>query len=145
MYSRTKFIGWVDTNKFAHVFDIFMDTISIGNGSTALQAMQAGTPVLIYKSSPENKTLDQLTGSFLTNTSKENQYARKTGSIFTQSNFGDLYTCASNAEEYLSIADKLIVDVDFRAAVGNAFAKFIKELMTTPETSYDIFTEHLLA
>ncbi len=145
VYSRTKFIGWVDTNKFAHVFDILMDTISIGNGSTALQAMQAGTPVLIYKSSPENKTLDQLTGSFLTNTSKENQYARKTGSIFTQSNFGDLYTCASNAEEYLSIADKLIVDVDFRAAVGNAFAKFVKELMTTPETSYDIFTEHLLA
>ena len=145
IYSKTKFIGWVDTNQFSNVFDILLDTFPIGNGSTALQAMEAGTPVLIFKSSEQNKTLDQLTGSFLSKNVKENEYTHKTKLIFSNSDMGDLYTCASNAGEYLELADKLIVDTTFREAVGKAYAKFIRELMTTPDTSYDIFTDHLLS
>ena len=57
---KTEFIGWVNTSLFANVLDLMLDTFPIGNSITAFQAMEAGTPVIMRKSTGEIRTLDLL-------------------------------------------------------------------------------------
>ena len=55
-----------------------------------------------------------------------------------------LYTCAADTGEYVSIASKLIVDLDFRHQVGKAYKMFVRDCMSDPAASARVFASHLL-
>ena len=65
--SKTRYIGWVNTSLFASVFDIFLDGFPAGSGITAIQAMQAGKPVVTHRCTDNVKSLDNLFTSFFGN------------------------------------------------------------------------------
>ena len=43
---RATFIGWVDTNLYARVLDVFLESFPFGCGVTGMQALSAGTPLV---------------------------------------------------------------------------------------------------
>ena len=145
--SQTHFIGWVDTNIYANAFDILLDTFPIGNGTTATQAMEMGTPVVIHRSNDEFRTLDLLLGAMRSSEDTNNNRVAQMRRIFEFSSQGQdcLYTCAAHTDEYISLASKLIVDAEFRRQVGSAYKIFVKDFMSDPAESARIFASHLLA
>jgi len=143
---QTQFIGWVDTNIYAGVLDILLDTFPIGNGFTATQAMEMGTPVVIHKSNDEFRTMDLILGAMrFAGRSDKNRIAHMQRIFdFSSQKQYCLYTCAAHTEEYVSIASKLIVDLDFRHQVGKAYKMFVRDFMSDPAASARVFASHIL-
>ena len=123
-----------------------LDSFPFGNGNSILAAMQAGAPVLMWKSSPESKTFDLVSGSFLDETLEPNRDTDKVRSIFKASddNPAGLYTCADNEKSYIQMANKLIQDEGYRTEVGLSYQSFVDEMMREPAKSEQKFTQHIL-
>ena len=143
---QVKFIGWVDTQVYAHVFDVHLDSFPFGNGVTALQSMAAATPVVLHKSSMLGCTnLDNMIGPLFNDDSIEDDYREKALNIFfNDENQEILYQAAPDRDIYFQMVQRLINDKTYRRTVGNAYCRFINEMMSNPNETSKIFTEHLL-
>ena len=143
---QTQFIGWVDTNVYAGVYDILLDTFPIGNGLTATQAMELGTPVVLHKSNHEFRTMDLILGAMRSTERLNTDLIIQLQEIFNFSSQGDdsLYTCASHSDEYVDLCSKLIMDLEFRQKVGCAYQKFVLQFMSDPLSSAKSFATHIL-
>lgn len=140
---KTKFVGWVNTSVYAHVIDVLLDTFPTGNGVTALQAMEAGTPIITMKSIGDVRTWDQFIGPAL---DEGSFHYKKLAKLFRDSESDEnLYLCASNINEYISMANQLIQNKDKQKKVGKAGAEFVKIMMKNPSESADIFQKHILS
>ena len=147
VYNKTKFIGWVNTDIYARVLDIMLDTFPAGNGVTAIQTMGAGKPVVIFKSSDSIRTLDLLIGTSGIKASDQNEFVQRTEQIFAigPEQTESLYTCAETVEQYITLANELIEDPALRSRVGDAFKKFVDEFMCSPDIAERKFTHHILS
>lgn len=143
---QTQFIGWVDTNIYSAVFDILLDTFPIGNGLTAIQAMQNGTPVIFHQSNNEFSTLDLIIGAIRSDSGLHVGLNKKLKDIFSpqRSSHKTLYISAEDEIEYVDKANALINDETYRREAGDAYKTFVNELMCSPSQSARIFTNHLL-
>lgn len=146
VFDQTYFVGWVDTNIYSDVFDILLDSFPIGNGTTSVQVMEMGRPVVIHKSDHEFRTMDLILGAMRSNAVDNESVIKGMRKIFgiSDDNHNGLYTCAQNAEEYIYMAGQLIDNLAFRRKVGNAFQLFVNEYMRDPSVSGKVFTSHLL-
>ena len=140
---KTQFVGWVNTETYANVLDIMLDPFPVGNGITAIQTMAAGKPVILTK----NRGLDQLLGSFLSETQMQNNFTKQAQENFQAKSEKQLgyYTRAANAGEYISMANKVILDADYRSKVGEAFKRCVKDLLSSPDVAESQFTKHIMS
>lgn len=147
VHQKTEYIGWVDINIYARVLDVILDSFPFGNGNSILAAMQAGVPILLWKSSKESKTFDLVSGSFLNSSLDSNQDIDKVRMIFkgSECNPGGLYTCVDQDKTYVETANRLIRDADYRIEVGHAFQNFVNQMMRNPAFAEEKFTHHILA
>jgi len=147
VYNKTKFVGWVNTDTYARVLDIMLDTFPAGNGVTAIKTMAAGKPIVMLKSSEAIKTWDILIGTSGVGISDRNEFVERTKQIFSvgPEQTDELYTCAKTIEQYIALANKLIADPVLRSQVGDAFKKYVDELMCSPDIAERKFTKHILS
>ena len=147
VYNKTKFVGWVNTDTYARVLDIMLDTFPAGNGVTAVQTMAASKPVVIFKSSDSIRTMDLLIGTSGIKACDRNEFVERTEQIFAigPEQTGGLYTCAETVEQYITLANELIEDPALRSRVGDAFKKFVDEFMCSPDIAERKFTQHILS
>ena len=140
---QVEFIGWVDTEVYAHVFDILLDSFPVGNGVTALQAMAAETPVVNY--SFTNGIFEMLRPLF-DDLSIDKVYREKAHDIFfdkhTNENF---YLSAPDRVTYIEMVQRLINDKGYRQTVGTAYCRFIQEMMSNPSETSQIITKNILS
>jgi tetratricopeptide (TPR) repeat protein/glycosyltransferase involved in cell wall biosynthesis len=139
---QVKFIGWVDTRVYAHVFDIHLDSFPAGNGVTALQSMAAATPVVNYKSNGIFEMISPLFNDF----SIDMVYRKKAHDIFFDSHSKEsYYLSASDRVTYIEMVQRLINDQSYRRDVGTAYRRFVREMMSNPTETSQIITKHLLS
>jgi tetratricopeptide (TPR) repeat protein len=144
---QVEFIGWVDTQVYAQVFDIHLDTFPFGNGVTLLQSMAAATPVVLHNSMMEGfSDLDQMMRPLFEDGAVDAAYKQAALDIFFDNNLKEsLYLSAPDVATYISMAQRLIDDVSYRQRVGLAYSRFIKEMMSDPAETSQIMTKHLLS
>jgi len=106
--SQVEFIGWVDTNLYAELIDIFLETFPFGCGITALQAMSHATPVLSYNAE------DTIFGYQLKGGIPAVEYMG-----MSDNDFENLpVITARDSEHYIHLATRLIDDLHFRQKIG---------------------------
>ena len=143
---KTRYIGWVNTSLFASVFDIFLDSFPAGSGITAIQAMQAGKPVVTHRCTDNVKSLDNLFTSFFGN----QQNTEFLGCDAMHKNDvsckdqASPFTFAEDQNEYRMIVQNLINDCELREKVGNNYKNFVTENFCSPEMAERRFTDCLL-
>ena len=109
---RCHFVGWVDSVLHARALDVFLETFPLGCGVTGYQALGVGTAVLSYL---EENTLFGM------------QFGTRGAAASIAPRDADYpypLLRARNADEYVTLAGRLITDETFRAAVaarGRAF------------------------
>ncbi|MBY0510653.1 MAG: hypothetical protein K2P94_10950 [Rhodospirillaceae bacterium] len=106
---RCHFIGWVDSNLYAEVLDIFLETFPFGCGITGFQAMSHGTPFLSMEG------MDTLYGYQLHGGVMQRTHGRP----MTRADYEalEILTAADQAH-YMELAQKLIDDPAYRKAIG---------------------------
>jgi hypothetical protein len=121
---RCHFAGWVDTRLYAGALDLFLETFPLGCGVTGYQALGAATPLLSYfapntvfgmqywhEFAPTNRGLAAGNGTGIS----EDVLAKYP------------VLCAKDSGHYVALANKVIGDPAFRAAVGAAGKRFFDE------------------
>jgi hypothetical protein len=105
---QVEFIGWVDTNLYAEVIDIFLETFPFGCGITALQAMSHTTPVLSYNAE------DTIFGYQLKGGIPAAEYMG-----MSNNDFENLPVMTGrDSKHYIHLATRLIDDLHFRRQIG---------------------------
>lgn len=105
---QIKFLGWVDTNLYAEVIDIFLETFPFGCGVTAFQAMAKGTPIVSY-CADDTMFGYQLKGAM----------PAETLANLPRSDFERLpILTATDANHYIDIVNRLIRDNKWRGQIG---------------------------
>lgn len=142
---RTHFLGWVDIKLYAQVLDIFLDSFPFGCGFTALDTMGAGKPVLFMASSLDSApSLDQLVYPLLARIAGEPADLARAQDIFTGDNGDALYPRATDIDDYVRLATRLIREHGFRAAAGNAAKRFVDEMMSDPRETARDYSAHFM-
>ena len=121
---RCHFVGWVDTRLYAAALDVFLESFPYGFGIIGYQAFAAGVPLLSYLDSKTTFGVHYWQ-RLLTPSANGNTPQRP------QLNAPDEYAilCARDAEEYVTLAGRLIADVAWRKEIGaRGLAFFRKEL-----------------
>ena len=143
---KTRYIGWVNTSLFASVFDIFLDSFPAGSGITAIQAMQAGKPVVTHRCTDNVKSLDNLFTSFFGNQQNTEFLGRDAmhKNDVSCNDQASPFTFAEDQNEYRMIVQNLINDCELREKVGNNYKNFVTENFCSPEMAERRFTDCLL-
>lgn len=145
--SQTQFIGWVNIKIYAQVLDVFLDTFPFGCGFTVLDTLAAGTPVVFMGANPskEDPSYDRVIWPMIegrTGTAEDTTVAR---SIFTSANGEMLFLHATDSENYIELASRLLKDPEWAREVGAAGQKFINAMMSNPAQSARDFSDHFMA
>lgn len=133
---RCHFIGWVDTRQYAAALDVFLETFPVGSGVTSLQAFAAGVPLLSYL---DPQTIfgtyywQDFTSRFASGAEPQDRRLR------APDEFPIL--CASDAEEYVALAGRLIGDPAWRKNIGEKGRAFYLEELNRNTT----YAEHFFA
>ena len=142
---KTRFIGWVDTSIYASAFDIFLDSFPAGSGITALQAMEAGTPVVMRQCDLTNsKSLEMLFRSLMISEQTPDSKSR-TDCHLAETSQADVMVIARNSVDFVNEVDQLIRDHPYRISFGKSCQAFIKDKLCSPSASEIRFTKCLLA
>jgi glycosyltransferase involved in cell wall biosynthesis len=139
---KTKFVGWVNTSLYAQVLDVLLDSFPTGNGITAIQAMEAGTPVVTMRSRGDVRTWDQFIGPAMEPGSVRQGQILEVFCLEKEKQ--GLYFCAEDHLQYIEMANRLIRDPVLRERVGKAGERFVELMMKNPIESSKIFQEHVL-
>lgn len=134
---RTKYIGWVDTNVYAQLIDVFLETFLFGCGITAFQSMAVGTPLVVL-----HGPITSLGFNFhdtIETPSSNPQAHEKIHQLVNPANAEPGLTYAMTVEEYYELACRLIRDKAYRVSVGEAYKKFYGELLNRPDLSAKAF------
>lgn len=142
---QTHFIGWVNTRLYAQVIDLFADSFPFPCGFTALQAMAASKPIVLFNSPEARETgIHGMIGPVLAGqdgTANDQLEARE---IFTDCSGNSLYFCAENSEEYEMRLQTLIDDRELRLRTGIACKAYVERFFSDPIAMAQSFTNHFL-
>lgn len=122
LQQQSKYLGWIDTAVYSHVIDIFLDTFPFPCGVTLYQAMAAGKATISLRTNDAIKM--GVHGQLLSVFEDLPQYkiaepsASRLREIFGQK--GERFLCCNQVNEYIIMAQKLILDKEFRNIVGNS-------------------------
>jgi hypothetical protein len=142
---QTFFIGWVDTAVWCKVIDIFVDSFPFPSGLTALQAMAAAKPVVLYRSKAAlNVGIISYIDSAYTDQTVNPELRKKIMQLFDEKNGGAPLSVANSGIEYITWISRLITDVDIRRSIGIAQQRFALEVMSDTSMMAKGFTDHLL-
>jgi glycosyltransferase involved in cell wall biosynthesis len=139
--NKAEFIGWVHTSTYAQAIDIFLDTFPAGCGVTAIQAMEAGKPIVSHKCTDEVKSLDMLFSSFF---EKEQSPMGSRANIATLKDDVANFAFSSDKREYVKIVKQLIDNPDYRKIVGDNYKGFVSRNFCSPDMAESRFTQCLL-
>lgn len=122
---RCEFIGWVATPVYARVLDVFLETFPFGCGITAMQALEAGTPLLSYQA-PETQY-----GMHFMRPLAANGAAAETvrGLLEPKDGSGPLLY-PPDADAYVALANRLAREPEFDRAVGKAGQDYYRNYLT---------------
>jgi glycosyltransferase involved in cell wall biosynthesis len=130
--SQTQFIGWVNTQLYAQVIDIFLDSFPLPCGFTLFQAMAAGKPVVIMTTPEAGMTgLWALIGPLLEDaagTPEERAELKEVIGFPDRMGIG----IAHSPDEYIELASNFIQNSNSRANAGSASRALIKRYFSDP-------------
>lgn len=117
LIDRTAFLGWIDTQLWAQVIDIYLDTFPFQSGHCAYQAMAAGKPVVWLH---DAKTAEEQSASALI----EATWEKGASEIFP------LRPYVSTAEDYVSVACQYAAaPTDTRLEAGVMWRQWLQRFM----------------
>lgn len=141
---QTHFIGWVNTQLYAQVFDIFLDTFPFPCGHTLLQAMAAGKPIVMYDSPEAAQTgLWNFIQPLVDGTEGSPQERREIQSILGEG-ASPAISIARSPEQYVYLANRLIRNDDLRQSAGMASSNFICRYYSNPILTASGLVWHIL-
>jgi glycosyltransferase involved in cell wall biosynthesis len=142
---QTRFIGWVNTKLYAQVIDIFADSFPFPCGLTAVQAMAAGKPIVMYESAEAMETgIHGIVSPILAGTDGSIADQSRVQEIFSPPGQESAYYCARNDAQYVAYLQKLIDDVALRSRAGDACKQFVSEFFSDVSGMCRSFTDHLV-
>ena len=109
VWERCHFVGWVDTNLYAQVLDIFLESFPFGCAVTGFQAMGHGTPLVSFQAT-DTVFGYQLRGSLGPDF---NQVV-----IDEQTGESLPILTAATLDHYINLVQRLIDDPVFRLEIG---------------------------
>lgn len=127
------FQGWQSVPLYAQVIDIHLDAFPFPNGLTVLDTMAAGVPC-VFMDTPEARqtgVIIQIAPLFEKEdiSPEDRSRAQK---IFYSERGEPLFLLASDTEKYIDYAQRLIGDVQFRKAAGQAGRNFLEMYVFDP-------------
>lgn len=143
--ARTHFAGWVDTKLYAQAVDLFLDSFPFPCGFSLKEAMAAGKPVVMYRSSESLETgvPGALSSVVEHSASAPGEALARLEAIFTREKPFDLYMCADSPQSYVDIASRLIEEPGLGAASGAANRRYMEEFASSPRAEARKFLDHL--
>jgi tetratricopeptide (TPR) repeat protein len=140
---RCHFIGWVNTQLYAQVIDVFLDSFPFPCGYTLYEAMAAGKPAVLLAGRETDRTgLHAIVGPLLrgeTGTAAERESVRAIFGAGGES----LYLCAQTPEQYVAHALRLAGSATLRAAAGAANRRFVVEHLSDRRAMAQWFCRHI--
>ena len=131
---RCFFVGWVDPLVYAHVMDIYLDSFPFPSGLTGMQAMAAGKPIVFCDSDDARR--QSYGHAIKSGVAGDDESVRSSLlQIFTDREPMDLFLYAGNVAAYISAADQLIKNNDFRTKVGKAAERYIAKYQMNDQDS----------
>jgi tetratricopeptide (TPR) repeat protein len=127
---RCFFVGWVDTRLYARVLDIHLQSFPFPGGLTLMDSMHAARAFVLMDSHEASQlsisgyTCPLLDGEL--GTDEEQALVRR---IFTGPDGENLHPFARNADDFVALARRMIVDPAFRKAVGRAGHDFLTSFL----------------
>ena len=124
---RCFFVGWINTRLYAQVLDICLDTFPFGGGITVFECMAAEKPVVFHLSPESMETGVPMVILPLLNrrigTPEQQELAK---SLFTNEDGDNLFLCANDQQEYITMALRAIDSQRFRDFAGQAARTFVE-------------------
>jgi len=141
---RCLFQGWVDVKIYAKLIDIHMDAFPFPTALAMYDSMSAGTAgVWMEKDSGigvGSNVMPLLRGEV--GTRQEQQEAQE---IFRHPETGEcLALCANSSDMYIAHVQRLIDDVSFRKALGDAGRRFMVRFCHDPRIAAKAYAAHFL-
>ena len=122
------FVGWVDTNLYAELLDIFFETFPFGCGVTGFQAMAHGTPLLSFQAK------DTLYGYQLLGASGS---ASEIPALTSLDAEGLPILTAIDKLHYIELAQRLIQDARYREDIGYRERAYVERAISKTESYAD--------
>lgn len=142
--AQCQYIGWVKTQVYAQVFDIFLDSFPFPCAVTALQSMAAGMPIVLYDSPEARETgVAVFIQPLLDGEAGTPEQRAQLENIFQLRTSRPLLLMSRTQDEYLRFADALIEDQDFRKAVGEASRLFTAQFVTDERACGQTYERHI--
>jgi len=139
------FIGWVDTKIYAQVIDIFLDSFPFPCGFTAIQAMAAGKPIVLYASRESYGTgIHGMISPVLEDPINNREQTAQLEEIFSLNTQTPTYLCAKTPEEYVRYAKNLINSPQYRTQAGDASRTFVCRYLSNPSQAAQRYAAHIL-
>ena len=142
---RCLFMGWVNTQVYAKVLDIHLDTFGLPAGLTMAETFScSGAYVMKYGVESSDMGMAPYLAPLVREGVESEMDYTEMREIFRHPVTGEnLAMLAQSAEEYVAYAQRMIVDRDFRAEVGKAARKFIDRYIHNSNPITGIFSKHL--
>ena len=142
---QTEFIGWVNTRLYAQVIDIFLDSYPFPCGFTAFQSMAAGKPVVFFACMESEKA--GIVSTIMSGFNSEEGTPEERSifhSIFSDQKGEILVNIARNQSEYVAMAKRLVVDLNWRKACGSAAKEFMSTYLSDPVNFANDCSRHFI-
>jgi len=142
---KCQYIGWVNTQLYAQVIDIVVDSFPFASGLTAFESMAAGNPVvgLITPESLGTAYINHMWPGYSGSIDDAEIHAHIKG-IFTNKKGASLLPFCETIEQYTQFAIHLGVDQMFRREAGAAAQNFVSTYMHDDLKMASSFTDHII-
>ncbi len=143
--SRCPFIGWVDTQLYAQVFDIYVDGFPSVSGHTAFDAMAAGVPVVVLIT-PESLATGMPKNVYriyagMVGTAEQQAEVR---ALFTSADGEDLTGFAKDVDQFVQRTTQLALDPAMRRRVGEAGRTFMRRYVCDVDALARTGSKHIM-
>ncbi len=141
---RCKFAGWVDTQVYVNVIDLYVDSFPFPGGHTVVEAMLADTPVVSLVTDDARRiTASIFAEPWIDETSS---HAEELGlePIFTDSDGNDLSPFVFDIDAYVGCAISILSDTPTRQKRTNASRVFVEKYLTNFELAGTMLAQHII-
>ncbi|MBM3515460.1 MAG: glycosyltransferase [Alphaproteobacteria bacterium] len=142
---QAKFIGWVNTKLYANVLDLFLDSFPFPCGVTALQAMAAGVPVVLFDSPESRETgVPALTQPILEGEVDDPVLVRELVDILMPDSEKTNWPFAKSTGQFQQMAGELTCSHERRQTVGAAHRRFAESFVMRTDLCGKTYQDHIV-